>query len=139
MCHTSNQGLFTTHYNKPPSMPLNKFLWDIYKNSKQGKEAIRLFTNAPTEHMLEKFLVDYHLNTNDAATLIDNLIDFTTSPIIPENLVPEKAEALFDQIIHQGIRLTFDNGEQLEYTGTAEEFLSMIPIISTWLFIVNPD
>ena len=39
-------------------MELNQFIWNNYKESKEGKEAIKLFEEGYLDEILSKFAVD---------------------------------------------------------------------------------
>ncbi|MDB5264413.1 MAG: hypothetical protein JWQ14_3696 [Adhaeribacter sp.] len=120
-------------------MKLNKYLWDIYKESSKGQKIIQLFSDGPLDELLEQYLGEFHLGKETTAEFIDNLIDFTKSPSIPEELTIEEAEKLFEDIITLGISLADEMGGKEELDPEAEDFLSLIPIFSTWLFNHFPD
>lgn len=120
-------------------MQLNKFLWDIYKKSENGQQAINLFTESTTEQLLEKYLGSYKLGTQETADFIDDIAQFISSPAIPNQLSIEEAEVFFDLIASKGFILTDEDGETESYEPQTFDFLHLIPIISTWLFRVYPD
>lgn len=121
-------------------MKLNKFLWNNYKETKQGKQTIELFTNGTTIELLSKYLDTFQLDETDTADFIDDLIELSVSPIIPTELDTEGAKLLFNEIIEKGFSLKYEDEEELEnFKPENQDFLYLIPIISTWLFYKFPD
>jgi len=120
-------------------MKLNKFIWDNYKETQKGKKTIALFTDGTTTDILEKYLGNFHLEIEDTADFIDDLTDYSSKPIIPDELDLKEAEKLFDEIINTGFTIKCE-GEKLDsYDPKQVDFLGLIPVISTWLFYKYPD
>lgn len=118
-------------------MKLNKFLWKNYKETEQGKKAIELFSSGSTCDILRAYFKDGV--SKDATDFIDDLTDFSISPILPDELTIESAENLFSKIIKNGFSLKLENEEVEEFTPDRFDFLHIIPTISTWLFYKYPD
>ncbi len=120
-------------------MHFNKFLWKIYQQSAAGQSAIQLFTNGSTEDLLKSFSGTLPLENSVAAGFIDDMLQLTTSPVLPDTLTLEEAEALFDKIIQEGITLSYEDHSHESYAPNNIAFLGLVPLISTWLYYVYPD
>lgn len=118
-------------------MKLNKFLWNNYKETEQGKRAIELFTSGTTIDILLTYFKDDV--SQDAIDFIDYLTDFSISPKLPQELTKESAENLFNEIIKNGFSLKLENEETKEFKPENYNFLHIIPTISTWLYYKYPD
>ncbi len=119
------------------SMKLNKFLWNNYKETEQGKKAIELFANGTTIDILSNYFIG---NIGKGATdFIDNLKEFSTSPKLPNKLNKESAESLYNEIIKNGFSIKIENDIIKEFKPEKINFLHIIPTISTWLFYKFPD
>lgn len=119
-------------------MKLNKFLWNNYKETEQGKQTIELFTNGETVILLNKYLGSFPLGETDTANFIDDLNNFSVWPKISNELNNESAELLFDEIIKNGFALKYKEDELENYKPDNFDFLHLIPVISTWLFYKFP-
>lgn len=120
-------------------MGFNKYTWDIYKNSEAGKNEIELFENGAMDSILSKYLGKFHLSVEDTTNFIDELNQFSINPLIPEEMQLDDAEKLFSAIAKNGIKLKYENGENGEIESGTNEILSLIPVISSWLFYNYPD
>ena len=100
-------------------MKLNNFIWNNYKQTQQGKETIDLFTEGNSTKMLSKFAPLFRLEIEIAASLIDDLLDFCTSPKFPETLSMEHAVELYKEIVQNGFTLTYEDGVTA-YSGESE-------------------
>lgn len=120
-------------------MKLNKFLWDIYKQSEQGKNSIRLFTEGPILDIVTYFGQDFKLQSDDIVNWITDFIDFTVVPELPDTLDEASAHHIIDQIIENGIILKFDDGDEKFGADKPDVLLGLIPIISMWLYSQYPD
>ena len=96
-------------------MKLNNFIWNNYKQTPQGKETIDLFTEGNSTKMLSKFAPLFRLEIEIAASLIDDLLDFCTSPKFPETLSMEHAVELYKEIVQNGFTLTYEDGVTKKY------------------------
>ena len=90
-------------------MKLNKFLWNNYKETEQGKRAIELFSSGATSDILHAYFKEGV--SQDATDFIDDLTDFSISPILPDEIIKESAENLFSKIIKNGFSLKLENEE----------------------------
>lgn len=120
-------------------MKLNIYLWNLYKESTQGQKTIKLFTDGPLDELLEKYLGEFFLDKETTAVFIEDLIDFTKRPSLPDELTIEEAEQLFETIITSGISIADEVGGKDEINPEEEDFLDLIPVLSTWLFNYFPD
>jgi len=120
-------------------MILNKFLWNIYKDSQQGKEAINLFTNGEPIEILNKYYQNSQFENTDFVEAIEDLLSYLDKPLLPDVLEVEQAKYLFDEIINNGVVLKYDDNEYIELNDKNTGFLGFIPVISTWLFFEYPD
>ncbi|MBX9733692.1 MAG: type I restriction enzyme HsdR N-terminal domain-containing protein [Chitinophagaceae bacterium] len=118
-------------------MKLNKFLWNNYKETEQGKKAIELFTNGTTIDILLTYFKDDV--SQDTIDFIDDLTDFSYSPKPPQELTKESAENLFNEIVKNGFSIKKENEEIEEFKPDRFNFLHIILTISTWLYYKYPD
>src|SRR5688572_24374631 len=120
-------------------MKLNIFIWDNYKQTEGGKKAIQDFAERKPENLLVNYGGYSETEKQELKDEITDLLLFTSKPEFPKNLTPSSAEALFDEIIREGITLTFENGESETLTPSSDGFLGIISFISTWLYHLYPD
>lgn len=120
-------------------MKLNKFIWNNYKETTNGKEVIQLFENGNTKDILNRFSEISHFDIEEAVDFIDILKDCLIEPILPDVLSFDEAEKLFDEIIEKGFTLKYEdeNIDQVKYR--IDDLLHLIANISTWLFYEYPD
>ncbi|WP_020607278.1 type I restriction enzyme HsdR N-terminal domain-containing protein [Spirosoma spitsbergense] len=120
-------------------MPLNKKYWNLWKQSEEGKAAIKLFEEAGDGKTIVELFEEYPtaFDAIEAAEYVYNLLDFTTKPILPEELPDDQAEDFFGKIADEGITMTFEDREE-EIRDTSD-MLFEIPVISTWLYLSYPD
>ncbi|HRN92923.1 MAG TPA: hypothetical protein PLE75_07390 [Ferruginibacter sp.] len=117
-------------------MKFNKFLWNNYKETEQGKKAIEHFTNKSTFDIFYNY---FNQNINQGAIdFINDLSDYSVSPELPNELTKESAENLFNTIVENGFSIRIE-GEVKEFKPDKIDFLYIIPTISTWLFYKYPD
>ncbi len=120
-------------------MKLNKFLWDNYKETAQGKQAIELFTIGKSIELLRKYADGTKIDIEDSSLFIDELVIFTHQPILPFVLDVENAEKLFNEIVNDGFCIKYEDGNEAYYSPKEFDFLHLIPVLSTWLFYKYPD
>ena len=120
-------------------MKLNKFIWNNYKETENGKQVIELFLKGETVEILKKYLGSFQLDVEESANFIDDLRDFSIKPIIPVELDLDNAGKLFDKIVTNGFELKLEDEEIENFDPDQLDFLGFIPIISTWLFYYYPD
>ena len=61
-------------------MELNQFIWNTYKESKEGKEAIKLFEEGYLDEILSKFAVDKNKDLDYYLNILVDIIDYAVIP-----------------------------------------------------------
>lgn len=118
-------------------MRLNRFLWNNYKESNQGKKAIELFTSGTTEDIMRAY---FREDINQSAIdFIDNLIKKSVSPDFLSMNTNQDAGSFYQKLITNGFSVELNNGEIKDFMPDKVDFLHIIPTISTWLFRKYPD
>lgn len=117
-------------------MMFNQYVWNIYKDSPHGKDAINLFANPDLERWHERFLSDYYTEYDDFIYFVAALLHDCTSPDLPDELNLEQAKALFADIVERGLTLSFEDGDDI--ITNHSELLYDLPVISTWLYLNYP-
>ena len=120
-------------------MEFNKFIWENYKQSEQGKECISIFTEGNSHDVISRFGGKLPSDIEEVTDFIDELTEFSSEPELADNLSSEEATALFNRIADEGIKLTYEDGEIGYYDPKSFDFLVEIPILSTWLYFYYPD
>lgn len=119
-------------------MKLNKFIWNNYKETKEGKETIELFKNGDIETLFSRFAINLPFSNEDSICLIDDLYHYTTSPRLKKTIYFAEAKKLLAFIYDNGITLTFDD-QEIEQIQLETYFSDAIAIISSWLYLKYPD
>ena len=119
-------------------MPINQFVWDIYKNSERGKRVVEIFTDGDISAIINEFLGEFYLSEEDTIAMITELCDCTIKPIFPDSINFEQAQKFFNQVIEQGLTLKFED-EIEEIAPNIDGSLEMIPVDSVWLFTKCPE
>ena len=120
-------------------MKLNQFIWNNYKETARGKEAIQLFTDGSTTDIISRFGGNLSIGTEETVDFIDDLCSYASKPALPDTLSSENAESFFREISLNGITLTHKDGEFEIIDPKKIDLLQLIPIISTWLYYNYPD
>ena len=123
-------------------MEFNTYIWQLYKNSSEGCEAIKCFTNLSDEIELGKFKLTMAGNSLDVS---DGIWEF--SQVVVEKYLDTKikdiseAEDLFNQIA-DGFPVTFydeENGKQEDTVLGHADLLDWLMELSTGLYFCFPE
>lgn len=117
-------------------MSLNKFIWNNYKTTEQGKKAIEVFENGCSKDLLGKFFSDDECEYLLSA--IEEWDSFWEAPALPSELTIDEAENLFNEIVDKGYSIKCDNGEFLYSVPEKYNWLEEIAQFSTWLYYKYP-
>jgi hypothetical protein len=132
-------------------MKLNKFIWDIYKESEQGKKTINLFESGTCEDILEfaKIKVATDSETFNLGEFVTDISKYISEPIIPEQnkINLETAKTIIEEIAKNGFKLKYENGyktngydcKTVQYSAEKTDMLYLIPILSISLFKIYPQ
>ncbi len=124
-------------------MKLNKFIWDIYKQSEEGQKIINLFENGTCEEIVEfaKIEVKTKSETFNLCEFINDISKYISEPIIPEpnKINLETAKIIIEDIAKNGFKLKFEDGEIEECSAEGYDILYLVPVISISLFNINPQ
>ena len=121
-------------------MELNKFIWNNYKESKEGQKVIKLFEKKNFPSILDIVFKekrnnkDYNYFKNSILELNEVIMDY-------ENEVGNDAyEKMFMLLLEYGFPIV-ENGEILfeKYPDQEMEIIYRIEILSSWLFNSYPD
>ena len=119
------------------AVPLNNYVWNLYKESEEGKKAIKLFTEGPIEEIILKYG-----GVLDKESVSDNtlcILDYCIKPVIPVEMNTYQAGKFFKKIVGSGFILKYDNGETEKCTPVNFDMLENISVISCWLYSLYPD
>lgn len=123
-------------------MKLNKFIWNIYKESEHGKKIINLFERGTCEELLEfsKIEIKAKSKTFNLCKFINDISKFISEPVIsePDKINLEIAKTIIESIAKNGFRLKFED-RTVQYSAQKIDILNLIPIISTSLFYKSPQ
>ncbi len=120
-------------------MELNKFIWNNYKESKDGQEVISFFEHNEFNEILSKFIDRKNKSLEDYNNTL-NAFSYCEFEFDEDKDVVEKAKNLFKYFIDNGLTLEYEEGEFLYFE--KEEFDYLLDIIepySLYLFDVLPD
>lgn len=120
-------------------MPLNQYIWNNYKQTIQGKETISLFIEGNSNKILSTFAKNLFISYQEASDIVEELYNFCTDPVFPEDFDIAVAAGLFQQIATSGITLTYEDAEVELLDPKSTDFLEHIPILSTWLYLEDPN
>ncbi len=119
-------------------MKINKFVWDNYKNSDAGKNAIEIFSSLDVELICNNYFKEIN-KYNDGLDYIDDLF-YIKEPPLPEEMEENEAEAYFNSLLDNGISVGDENATvQLSEARDYQNNFDQIPLISLWLYCVYPD
>ena len=79
-------------------MELNQFIWNNYKESKEGKEAIKLFEEGYLDEILSKFAVDKNKDLDYYLNILIDIIDYA---VIPNEI---ELKDLYLHILDKGLK-----------------------------------
>lgn len=120
-------------------MKLNKFIWDNYKESIEGKKVIEIFNENDVHAIIDNFFTDANSLYKDALDIID-VLDYIKELELPENLDESQAKTLFNQIIEKGITIEFEEGDdEFISANDYETILYYVPLISVYLYSYYPE
>lgn len=120
-------------------MRLNTFVWNNYKQTNDGQEAIQLFSSRKSESLITRFATNLPIEISAAISIVDDLTNFCSTPNLPATLNWETAEKLFQDVTSNGIKLTYEEGDTEQIDPETFDFLQLVPILSTWLYLNYPD
>ena len=117
-------------------MELNQFIWNNYKESKEGQEVIKLFEEGYLDDILLKFAVDKNKDLDYYLNILIDIIDYAE---IPNEIEPKD---LYLYILEEGLK-GFD-GEKEEkfdifYPKEYEFIISVIEPLSLALFNLKEE
>jgi hypothetical protein len=131
-------------------MEFNTYTWSLYKDSKKGQDAIRIFEEGAiadkgnawddTLELLDKYLDESDDRKQNLSYLVYELCDHAR---ISNKLDEKKAEKYFENIVQKGIQVHCIDKEtrgniDIEIT-KPEELLALIAPISVWLYFECPQ
>ena len=120
-------------------MELNKFIWNNYKESKDGEKVISFFEHNEFNEILSKFIDKKNKDLEDYNNTL-NAFSYCEFEFDEEKDVVEKAKNLFKYFIDNGLTLEDEEGEFLYFE--KEEFDYLLHIIepySLYLFDIFPE
>lgn len=112
-------------------MKLNQFIWNNYKESKEGKETIKFFEEGYLDEILTKYVEKRNKNLDYC---IDFMFQITELSVIPEEI---RLEDLYQYFLDNGLKgYDGESKEEFEifYTEDYDYILSMIEPLSLSLF-----
>ena len=90
-------------------MELNQFIWNNYKESKEGQEVIKLFAEGYLDDILSKFLKD---STNkDLEQYLFIIDDIVNSSPLPENI---KHKDIYPYILDNGLKILDESEKEYD-------------------------
>ncbi|WDF45469.1 restriction endonuclease subunit R [Chryseobacterium sp. KACC 21268] len=120
-------------------MELNKFIWNNYKESKEGQELISFFKDGDFNEILSRFIdkknkdLEYYNHTLNVFSQCEFEFD-------EKNGITENAKNLFNYFIENGLILEDEEGEFSYFEKEDYDFLlDVIEPYSLYLFDVFPD
>ncbi len=120
-------------------MKLNSFLWNLYKQSEQGKKTIQLFSTGPIDDIFNAFLDGYSIDYAGDGSLTQFLVESSSDLGLPSELSFEQAGVFFNDLIKKGFSIDYEDGKTEEYDLTTAMFFDLIHVVSTWLYKQYPD
>lgn len=112
-------------------MVLNQFIWNNYKESKDGQEVIKLFEEGFLEDILSKFVIEKNKSLDYYMNIIVDIVNFSD---IPEEV---KLEDLYQYILDKGLKGFDEEKEEsfdIFYPEEYEFIISVIEPLSLSLF-----
>ena len=119
------------------AMALNNYVWNLYKESEEGKKAIELFTEGPIEEIISRYGGVLEKESVSDSTLC--LSDYCIKPVIPGEMNTYQAGEFFKNIVSSGFILKYNSGEIEKYTPINFDMLENISVISSWLYSLYSD
>ena len=112
-------------------MELNQFIWNNYKESKEGKEVIKLFEEGYLDQILSKFVIEKNKNFDYYINILIDIVDFSQ--------IPDEVELkdLYLYILSEGLKgLDEEKEEEFEifYPEEYDFIISVIEPLSLALF-----
>ncbi len=89
-------------------MELNQFIWNNYKESKDGQKVIKLFEEGYLEDILSKFAVDKNKNLDYYLDILISIIDYAKNP---DEI---QLKDLYLHILDRGLK-SFDDEKEEEF------------------------
>ncbi|WP_144281592.1 restriction endonuclease subunit R [Chryseobacterium echinoideorum] len=120
-------------------MELNKFIWNNYKESKDGQEIINFFKYKEYYEILSKFIDEKNKDLEDYNNIL-NIFLYCDLEFDESKNVGERGKKLFNYFIENGLILKDEKGEFSYFE--KEEFDFLLDIIepySLYLFDAIPD
>ncbi|HBR12196.1 MAG TPA: restriction endonuclease subunit R [Chryseobacterium sp.] len=120
-------------------MELNKFIWNNYKESKDGQDVIYFFEHKEFDEILSKFVDEKNKDLEDYNNIL-NAFSYCEFEFDEEKDLVEKAKNLFKFFIENGLILEDEEGEFPFFEKEEYDFLlDIIEPYSLYLFDVFPD
>ena len=117
-------------------MELNQFIWNNYKESKEGQEVIKLFEEGYLEDILSKFAVDKNKDLDYYLNILIDIIDYAE---IPNEI---ELKDLYLYILEEGLKGFDDEKEEkfdIFYPKEYEFIISVIEPLSLALFNLKEE
>lgn len=120
-------------------MKLNKFIWDNYKETIDGKHAINIFKEFNIDLIVKNYLDNAVEIYGDPIDMIDDY-EYIISPKMSDEMEEEEARDYFYKILDNGITIQLEEGtEEILWPNDDKDILYKIPLISIWLYSCYPD
>ena len=120
-------------------MELNKFIWNNYKESKDGQDVIYFFEQKEFDEILSKFVDEKNKDLQDYSNVL-NAFSYCEFEFDEDKDLVEKAKHLFKFFIENGLILEDEEGEFSFFEKEEYDFLlDIIEPYSLYLFDVFPD
>lgn len=121
-------------------MAFSEYIWNLYKNSPEGQQAIALFKEGGIKEIVDKYGSGNHLSGEQVEDWAGDLHDFVVHPGLPESLTLEGAEEYFEKIVQEGLRLEIPEEQPFEIgVNDPMQTIDLLEPISMWLYDVFPD
>lgn len=114
-------------------MKVNPFIWQNYKDSEQGKAAIKLFDDL-NPLIYEKYLINYFLDAETIDNMVDELYHYSDYKEDYEG----SAERIIHNLLEKGIVFRDENGTYDEISPNFSWYLDYIVPLSSWLYLLSP-
>ena len=117
-------------------MELNQFIWNNYKESKEGQEVIKLFEEGYLDDILLKFAVDKNKDLDYYLNILIDIIDYVE---IPNEI---ELKDLYLYILEEGLKGFDDEKEEkfdIFYPKEYEFIISVIEPLSLALFNLKEE
>ena len=104
------QSLFIMKSPKQNYMELNQFIWNNYKESKEGQEVIKLFEEGYLEDIISKFVKDG--SNKDLEQYLFIIDDIVNSSPLPENI---KYKDFYPYILENGLKILDESEKEYDF------------------------